>query len=452
MASRLKRLQNRKAALVQAMRTLSDAAEADDERAMSEDEQATFESHQTELAGVDVDLERELSLQEAEQSFKRVADPNESTAAAEAALTGERQKEAQKGWSSFGEFALAVVAASPSNPDRQVDPRLLVKSAATGLNEKVPSEGGFLVGVDYSTELMKRTYDNSQIFGGSGFASPRRIPISSNSNGIKINGVDETSRADGSRWGGIQAYWKDEAASKTKSKPKFREIELSLNKLIGLCWATDELLQDAAALETVIMQGFSEEFAFKIQDGLLNGTGAGQLLGINTAGCLVAVPKEDGQLAQTIVKENIDNMWARMWPPSIPKSVWLINQNCYPQLFNMHIDVGTGGAPVYLPPGGLSQSPYGTLLGRPVVPVEQCETLGTQGDIPFCDWSQYLFADKGGVQSASSIHLKFDYDETVFRFVYRADGQPSWNAALTPFKDSVDGSTVSPFIALAVRA
>ena len=451
MASRLKKLQNRKAALVSAMRKLSDAAEAEDQRPMTEAEQTAYESHKGELGEVDTCLAREMELQALERSFEPVQDDNEPTGADDGALEGKRQKEAQKGWKSFGEYLVAVVNASQQNPARTIDPRLMY-NAQTGLNEAVPSEGGFLVGVDYSTELMKRTYDNSQIFGGSGFASPRRIPISSTSNGVKINAVNETSRADGSRWGGIQAYWKEEAAQKTKSKPAFREIELSLNKLIGLCWATDELLQDAAALEAVITQGFSEEFAFKIQEGLINGTGAGQPLGINTAGCTVAVPKENGQLARTIVKENIDNMWARMWPPSIPKSVWLINQNCYPQLFNMHIDVGTGGAPVYLPPGGLSVSPYGQLLGRPVVPVEQNATCGTQGDILFCDWSQYLFADKGGIQTASSIHLKFDYDETVFRFVYRCDGQPAWNSALTPYKDSAAGSTVSPFIALAVRA
>ena len=38
----------------------------------------------------------------------------------------------------------------------------------------------------------------------------------------------------GGRAGGIRAYWKDEAAEKTASKPKFRQIELKLNKLIGL--------------------------------------------------------------------------------------------------------------------------------------------------------------------------------------------------------------------------
>ena len=50
--------------------------------------------------------------------------------------------------------------------------------------------------------------------------------------------------------------------------------------------------------------------------------------------------------------------------------------------------------------------------------------------------SQYILIDKGGVQSASSIHVRFVNDETVFRFVYRVDGLPIWQSPLTPFKGS----------------
>jgi hypothetical protein len=51
----------------------------------------------------------------------------------------------------------------------------------------------------------------------------------------------------------------------------------------------------------------------------------------------------------------------------------------------MSMVIGTGGVPVYLPPGGLSHAPFGTLMGRPVMPLEFCETLGTEGDIVLAD-------------------------------------------------------------------
>ena len=49
---------------------------------------------------------------------------------------------------------------------------------------------------------------------------------------------------DGSRQGGVRGYWADEATEKTASKPKFREINLHLHKLIGLVYLTDELMED----------------------------------------------------------------------------------------------------------------------------------------------------------------------------------------------------------------
>ena len=97
---------------------------------------------------------------------------------------------------------------------------------------------------------------------------------------------------------------------------------------------------------------------------------------------------------------------------------------------------------------GLYQS---TLLGRPVVPIEHCATLGPVGDIIFADMSQYLYGRKAqGIEMATSIHLRFDYDQTTFRFVFRVDGKPWWRTALTPYKGT--GNTQSPFVALATRA
>jgi len=60
----------------------------------------------------------------------------------------------------------------------------------------------------------------------------------------------------------------------------------------------------------------------------------------------------------------------------------------------------------------------------------------------------YIIAEKGPIQSAVSIHVRFIYDETVFRFVYRCAGQPEYSTAITPFKGS---DTESPFITLAAR-
>lgn len=351
----------------------------------------------------------------------------------------------QDKFKSFGEQMLAVLRAGL--PDQRiVDPRLRMgmRNAVSGLNETIGSEGGFLVQQDFATELLRRTYETGIIA-----SRCRRIPIGANANGLKINGIDETSRVAGSRWGGILAYWEGEADKYVGTKPKFRKVELTLSKLTGLCYATDEMMADAVALGALLEQGFSEEFGFQMDDAIVWGDGAGKPMGIMEGPCLVTVNKEAGQIAKTVVFENIVNMWARCWAKSRPNAVWLINQDVEPQLYGMGIVVGTGGSPAYMPPGGISGTPYGTLFGRPVIAVEQCQTLGTLGDIILGDFSEYLIIDKGAMESASSIHVRFEYGEQVFRFTYRADGQPVWNSALTPYKGS---STLSPFVTLQARA
>lgn len=443
--SKLRKLQDRLAAIKQAMADINNKAQ-EEERPFTEAEQKSWDSHEAEAKEVAAAIEREKRLQEIERDLiPQSFDPDDPP---EGHIPQKKTpKDGKASWKSFGEMLQAVV--NFAKDPRDLDPRLESPQAATGLSESVSSEGGFLVQTDFATDLLARMYDNNQILnGGAGYAGCQKIRVSERSNGVKIPGVNETSRADGSRWGGVQAYWKAEAAQKTASKPDFREIDLSLKKLIGLCYATDELLQDAMALESVITQAFGEEFAFKVQDSLVNGLGTGMPLGILESNCLVSVAKESSQTATTINAANIAKMYSRMWARGLNRAVWHINQDCWPQMLLLNTIADGSGQPLFLAPGAMPNQPNATLLGRPIVPIEQCQTLGALGDIYFCDWSQFLFCDKGNMQQASSIHVKFDYDETCFRFVYRCDGQPAWNSALTPFKGS---NTQSPFVALALR-
>lgn len=395
----------------------------------------------------DIDaLETQIALAERiEETEKRLAEPKESPIKPDvkkSTITAEDRKKKDM-FLTFGEQLQAIIAAADGT---RIDPRLRNQRAASGLGEAVASDGGFLVQKDFAATIMRNVFDTGRIVGRF-----NRIPLGANSNGIKIPGIDETSRAAGSRWGGIRMYWMEEAGAKTKSKPKFRLIDLQLKKLAGICYMTDELLDDAVALESYITAGFREELEFMLDDGAINGTGAGEMLGILNAGCLVAQAKETGQDATTIVYNNILNMWSKLIASSRTNAVWMVNQNCEPQLAQMHLDVGTGAAPVYLPPGGATAEPYSTIYGRPVIPMEQCQTLGTKGDIYLADWSKYYFIDKGAPSQDISMHVRFLNDEQVFRIVYRCDGQPQLAQAITPYKGA-SGEKHSHFITLAVRS
>lgn len=395
-------------------------------RFLSEDEQKDIDKYEEEIRAWDESIGRAEKLLAIEPEDRSTEKPEVKPTPA---------KDNEKRFASFGEQLMAAYRAA--TPGGKVDERLTTR-AASGLNESTPSDGGFLVQQDFVTELLKRTYETGILA-----SKVKKIPISTNANGMKINAIDEDSRANGSRWGGVQTYWEGEADEITASKPKFRQMELSLKKLTGLCYATDELLQDAAALEAVIRQAFAEEFGFKIDDAILSGSGEGEPLGILNSGAIVTVAKEASQ-TDIINVENLIKMWNRLWSRSRANAVWYINQELEPYLYTLKI----GDKPVYIPAGGLSEKPYGTLFGRPVVPIEQCSAAGEVGDIILADIGQYLLIDKGGVKSASSIHVRFLYDENVFRFIYRVDGKPIWTKPLTPYKGS---ATVSPFVTLAKR-
>lgn len=414
----------REDARLKAMSVLN-KAEAED-RFLSEDEQKDIDKYEEEIRAWDESIGRAEKLLAIEPEDRSTEKPEVKPTPA---------KDTEKRFSSFGEQLMAAYRAAM--PGGKVDERLSTR-AASGLNETTPSDGGFLVQQDFVTELLKRTYETGILA-----SKVKKIPISTNANGMKINAIDEDSRANGSRWGGVQTYWEGEADEITASKPKFRQMELSLKKLTGLCYATDELLQDAAALEAVIRQAFAEEFGFKIDDAILSGSGEGEPLGILNSGAIVTVAKEASQ-TDIITVENLIKMWNRLWSRSRANAVWYINQELEPYLYTLKI----GDKPVYIPAGGLSEKPYGTLFGRPVVPIEQCSAAGEVGDIILADIGQYLLIDKGGVKSASSIHVRFLYDENVFRFIYRVDGKPIWTKPLTPYKGS---ATVSPFVTLAKR-
>lgn len=352
---------------------------------------------------------------------------------------------AQKPFARLGDQLQAIIRST--GPGASMDRRLGEVMAATGMSEGVPADGGFLLQDTFVNDIFRRVNETGQVFA----RITRRYPLSGNSNSIKLPAIDETSRADGSRWGGFRAYWVAEGASTTASKPTFQRIALELNKLMAVSYATNEQLQDTPIIEALVRDGLGEEFGFKLDDAAIRGTGVGEPLGVLNAPATVSVAKETNQVAATIKFENIVKMWARLSARSRGNAVWYINQDAEPQLSQLSLAVGTGGIPVYMPAGGLSGLGFATLFGRPVVAIEQCSTVGTVGDIILADMSAYWAIEKGtvGGDLTASMHVAFLTDETAFRATYRADFRPMWTSALTPFKGS---NSVSPFVTLATRA
>ena len=321
-----------------------------------------------------------------------------------------------------------------------IDPRL-IQAAASGGNTSDPGAGGFSVGTDLSMMLLEMGMEGSMLL-----PYCNVIEISAGADGIEAPYFEYTSRATGSRFGGIRVYRRKEAATVTATNPEEELFKLGLLDLMGLAYTTDRLTADAAAMGRWYGNAFRSEFAFIIDNEIVRGTGVGEGEGFLNSDALVSVAAEAGQDADTIINENISKMWIRM--PSRLKggATWLYNSECGPQLDELSISVGTGA----LEPRFVSYGPDGVLRikGRPALEIEQASALGDVGDISLVNLSQLVVIRKGAVEEATSDHVRFIYGERAFRWTQRINSQSPWRSAVTPFKGT---ATVSPFVALAAR-
>jgi len=351
------------------------------------------------------------------------------------------------GFRNFAHFLRDIYKAGPDGRNSSPEMRKWTEfyHSKPTMQEGDDEQGGYLVPTEFLATLLQKQQETATIRSRATF-----VPMRTNS--IQIPYVAESTHS-GSLFGGIVIYRPGEGAQKTPSKPTFSRLQLTLKKLVGLVDVTDELIEDSPiSIPPLVNAMFGQAINFTEEEDFINGTGVGQALGIMASGALVTQAIEGGQPAGTIWAANITKMFSRLHPPSYGNAIWMANMGCFPQLAQLNMAVGTGGTVLWQPANGLAGKPYNTLMGLPLILTEHCQALGTTGDIILVDWSQYLIGGKpgAGIQTASSMHLYFDYDKTVFRFVLRYDGQPWWQTTLTPIHGGAT-QTMSPFIALAGR-
>jgi HK97 family phage major capsid protein len=345
----------------------------------------------------------------------------------------------------FGEF-LSVVHKAAIPGQGLIDERLLkmqMHAAASGMNQGDVTQGGALVPPSYSQQLLNvinqapenlMQYCQQYTVVGESLT----FPVAGDSIGA-------------SRYGGCQAYWVAEADQKTASFPRTRQLKLEPQELAVVVFATDKLLRNASALEAYIRQAASEAIMWSVNNAILFGTGTGQPFGIMNSPALITVPEEGAQTA-LLVLENVNNMYGRLHPRAEQGARWFVNKDVEPALESLNALVGTGGFPVFIasPTGwpNIAEPPQRRLKGLPLHTVEYCQTLGTTGDIILANLGFVALGLQGGIEEAMSIHVRFLWDETAFRFVFNVDAQPILTVPLTPAHGT---NTLSAYIALATR-
>lgn len=298
--------------------------------------------------------------------------------------------------------------------------------------------GGFLIPRGVMAGLMGLTPEEDPIG-----AAVTNIPMTSPAIDVQaLTDKDHTS----SVAAGVQVYRTSETTTGTASRPKLEQVSFRAHELIGVGFATNQLIQDSPiSVAALFQQQFTRAYTSRLINERLRGTGVGQFEGVLNAPSLVSVTKETGQAAATFTYENAVNMYARQYNKG--RAIWLMNHDVFPALAKMNQTVGTAGVPAWIP--SAREGVPNTLFGRPVYFSEYPSALGTVGDVLFCDWAEYYEATRQGLTSAESVHVRFLENENCFRVTARNDGRTLWRSALTPFKGS---NTLSPFVALATRS
>ena len=428
----------RDAELQQGQATL-DTAERED-RELTDEEVENLGASRAKVEGLNERIDRKRTADEHREALHDAAEhaiavpvPRTLPSTAVTRVRETLRDDPSRGWGSLGDFAVAVHS---SQSNLGTDRRLLLDAGVTGMSQGVGADGGFLVPPEFSRVIWDGLNTGSQSLLG----LTDNYSIEGESLTFPANA--ETSRVDGSRYGGVRGYWLAEADQITHSKPKLRQLKLEPQELAVLVYVTEKLLKNGgAAIDQYVTRAATEEIAFKTGDAIVNGDGVGKPLGLINSSALVTTSRVT---ASKFTQTDVAGMWARLHVRSMPSAVWLINQDVLPELLLMVTAVQNLAATENV--GGFSSTLFNaermTLMGRPVIVSEYCPTLGTDGDVILVDLGAYATGTRGGVDSALSIHLRFDYAEAAFRFMFAVDGQTWLNSPLTPFKGSNTLSTV----------
>jgi len=343
-------------------------------------------------------------------------------------------------FANLGEFIQATWHKT-SERNRMPNAKTLQEKAGilAAYQEKVPSDGGFLVPEEFRTQIVTMSLETAIV-------RPRAVVIPMGTNTLSFPTVDATSNAS-TVFGGIVVYRTEEGAEFVESTAKFGRIKLDVTKQTALAYVTNETIKDTGgALIGWLNANLPQAFAWYEDLDYLSGDGAGNPLGALHAnnGALLQINGRTAQGSDTIVWENFLDMYARMLPQSVGRAVWIVSPDTFVQIATMALTVGTGGSAVWMPDA--HGAPQLTLLGRPVIMSEKAPgVLGDTGDVNFVDFGMYYIGDREELSIETSPHVKFTSDQTTIRAIQRNDGRPALLSAITPHNS---GPTLSSFIQL----
>lgn len=348
-------------------------------------------------------------------------------------------------------MAQFVAAVNPSNEGAQP----LRTQMANAMSERVPAEGGALVPETLRSDLLMMVLEHSIV-------RQHAHIVSMDSLRVPYPMVDDVTHSGAaSVFGGITAYWTEEAAALTSSAPAFGRITLQAEKLTAYSDIPNELLSDAGALlEDFIQTAWPAALAWYEDDGFINGTGVGEPQGLLLAPAAIRVPVSS---VNKIYMADVITAFARILPQSLssPGLCWLAAPDVKPQLMQMALTAQSATAsvqpvapPAWFTSGNAIQGTPDTLFGVPVhfsekMPSCSSSNTTTPGALTLVDLGFYLLGERQEMRISVSEQYRFANDMTSYRIIERCTGRIWQQSALTPRNG---GATLSPVVKIDTTA
>ncbi len=208
--------------------------------------------------------------------------------------------------------------------------------------------------------------------------------------------VQETSRANGSRYAGFNAQWGvEETSLPPVVDSAVGNINFTNRDLIVWTTVSEDIWKDARKLERWLNVIALSEIRWNLDYAIVQGVLAGPTGIITAPGTFTVAKGSTGSGAITSI--NIDAMWSSLYAGGRDNCIWLCNDDTFQKIDQLSTAPSAGASPEtpyigssYVPAGRYGQ-PFPTLKGRPLIACEACPAIGTPGDLILWDPTDWIF-------------------------------------------------------------
>ncbi|TQR29399.1 phage major capsid protein [Brevibacillus brevis] len=444
-----------RAAKIERQGAILEAAKADNNRDLTNEEDQEFDALETDIVDLDNKIaSKEKQTQRENTVAARSASIQNQTVTPyrpSAVLGGNPTQPEPKndnGFASLGEFINAVrfgdtkgrLAEVPVGqgegggykvPDAfraQILPSQVLNQWSMGTG----GEGGYAVPVEFRPDVLMISPEAAIVR-----SRATVIPAGEEAPDTKITmpALDQGTKG---VFGGVEVSWIGEGEEKPDTGGSLKEVALQPHEVAATTVVTDKLLRNWSAADSFIRSLLTKAMMAAEDIAYLTGNGTNKPTGVVGAAGSLAVNRAT---ANTVTYDDIVLLLAYLLPDSASSSIWVANQSIMPDLVKLRDPAGNY---IFIQ-GNATKGIPATLLGIPIRFTGKTPAKGQKGDLVLVDLSYYLIKDGSGPYIAASEHVYFKQNKTVIKAFWNVDGKP-WVIAPLTLEDGV--TKVSPYVVL----